>query len=195
VLRAAEPALALALAHLMLPASQHPGPARALARVPVVGGAALASVGAHGPSGLGVALACACNCCFALRGILSKRLASAYQTDAWSEWFHLSVLGVAFQGFGLVGLSVATGRPLPVLPTDPALLKALVTAGVSFFAYLQLSWVCLARMTAVSHSLVNSLRRPATIVAALFYAPMALSRLNVFGIGLACAGALLYSLM
>ena len=50
-------------------------------------------------------------------------------------------------------------------------------------------------MSAVSHSLVNSLRRPATILAALFYAPMRLSPTNIGGIILACAGALLYGML
>ena len=71
----------------------------------------------------------------------------------------------------------------------------LLVSGVTYFAYVQLAWVCLSRMSAVSHSLVNSLRRPATILAALFYAPMKLSALNIGGIVLACASALLYGVI
>ena len=81
-----------------------------------------------------------------------------------------------------------------MLPTA-AYLRPLLFSGVTYFAYVQLAWVCLSRMSAVSHSLVNSLRRPATILAALFYAPMKLSALNIGGIVLACASALLYGVL
>ena len=47
-------------------------------------------------------------------------------------------------------------------------------------------------MSAMSHSLTNSLRQPATILAALVYAPMKLSPINIAGILLACAGGILY---
>jgi hypothetical protein len=50
-------------------------------------------------------------------------------------------------------------------------------------------------MSAVSHSLCNSLRRPATVLAALLLAPLELSSLNIFGIALACGGAVAYGLL
>ena len=67
--------------------------------------------------------------------------------------------------------------------------------GLGFYAQLQLSFVCLGRMSALSHSLANSMRRPATIAASLAFAPAPLSPLNWAGVGLACAGALLYGLL
>ena len=50
-------------------------------------------------------------------------------------------------------------------------------------------------MSAVSHSVVNSLRRPVTVIAALAYSPVPLSPLNLAGIALACAAAATYGLM
>lgn len=50
-------------------------------------------------------------------------------------------------------------------------------------------------MSALSHSLANSMRRPATIAASLAFAPAPLSPLNWAGVALACAGALLYGLL
>ena len=50
-------------------------------------------------------------------------------------------------------------------------------------------------MSAMSHSLTNSLRQPATILAALVYAPMKLSPINIAGILLACAGGILYNIL
>ena len=50
-------------------------------------------------------------------------------------------------------------------------------------------------MSAMSHSLTNSLRQPATILVALVYAPMKLSPINIAGILLACAGGILYDIL
>ena len=67
--------------------------------------------------------------------------------------------------------------------------------GLGFYAQLQLSFVCLSRMSALSHSLANSMRRPVTIVAALAFAPAMLTRANWAGVVLACLGALVYGLV
>lgn len=194
VLRAAEPITTLLLAYLLLPNSEHVPLARALALIPVVLGAALSSAGGHAPTALGLALVFASNLCFSLRGILSKRIASAYNTDAFSLFFQLSVLGTLAQAVLVAALCVLLHWELPHLPVVAAF-PMLVLNGVSFYAYLQLSWVCLGRMSAVSHSVANSIRRPATIVAALCFSPMRLSLLDAAGMGLACAGALLYGLL
>ena len=50
-------------------------------------------------------------------------------------------------------------------------------------------------MSALSHSLANSMRRPVTIVAALAFAPAMLTRANWAGVVLACLGALVYGLV
>ena len=194
VLRAAEPVFTLLLAAMLLPRSALPSSSKAMALVAVVAGAGLSSAGAHSPSALGLALVAACNVCFAARGILSKRLAAAYATDACSEFFHLSVLGAALQALSCLVSTAVLGAPLPALP-PVAHVPTLLRSGAAFFAYNQLSWVCLARMSAVSHSLFNSLRRPATVVAALAYNPMPLAAHNVAGLVIACLGALLYGML
>jgi len=193
VLRAAEPAVTLLLAALLLPKSELPPPLKACMLLPVIAGAALSSLGAHAPTSLGIALALICNVCFGMRGILSKRMGASYKTDAFSEFFHLCLLGAGLQGAFIGVSSLALGTALPVMPPVSSL-STLLLSGVSFFAYVQLSWVCLGRMSAVSHSLTNSLRRPATILAALVYAPMKLSSTNIAGIVLACLGGLLYGI-
>ena len=81
------------------------------------------------------------------------------------------------------GAAALLRRPLP-----------LATACAAFYLQLQLSFVCLSRMSAVSHSLANSVRRPVTVIAGLLVAPAAPTRLmkmNCVGVrvALACAGA------
>ena len=50
-------------------------------------------------------------------------------------------------------------------------------------------------MSAVSHSIANALRRPATIGAALLVAPTPLTPTNAAGMALACLAALVYGLI
>lgn len=194
VLRAAEPVSTLLLALLMLPASEQVPCRRASALVFVVGGCALSSMGEHAPTAAGLALVSASNVCFSLRSILTKQIKQHYDSDPYSLFFQLCGLGAVAQLVLLLAIAAASGEPLPTLP-PMALVPTLLLNGASFYAYLQLSWVCLSRMTVVTHSLANSMRRPATILAALFFAPVALSPLNWLGIVMACAGALMYGVL
>ena len=176
---------------------------------------------ADAPTTLGLALVTASNVCFSLRGLLSKRLKKVYGTDPFSLFFSLCAIGSALQLSLVLATALGGGVPLPALPAR-AQMPLLLANGVSFFAYLQvwaraaatrplrhhrfsrtactpclpqLSWVCLGRMSAVSHSLANAMRRPATIAAALVLEPVAsLTSLNLAGIVIACAGAALFAL-
>jgi len=75
------------------------------------------------------------------------------------------------------------------------LTSTILLNGASFYAYLQLSFAVLGLMSAVSHSVANSMRRPATILAAIAYAPIELSALNILGIAVACGASLVYGLL
>ena len=195
VLRAMEPITTLLLTGLMLPASEMPAFRRCLALLPVMIGSGLSAANpAYAPSLLGLALVTASNICFSLRNILGKQLKAEHGTDAYSLFFQLCVMGAGIQAATIGATALFTGAALPTVPVV-AQAPLLLANGASFFAYLQLSWVCLVRMTAVSHSLANAMRRPATIAAALVVAPVALSPMNVAGIFLACAGAGLFALL
>ena len=218
VLRAAEPVSTLLLSLVMLPASEQVQCRRTSALLLVVGGCALSSAGEHAPTAVGLAMVCASNVCFSLRSILTKRINLQHESDPYSLFFQLCGLGAVAQMLLLLAIAAATAEPLPTQapqemmapahlrrhqkasegPTQPPqemMAPTLLLNGVSFYAYLQLSWVCLARMTVVTHSLANSMRRPATIVAALFFAPVQLSPQNWFGVAIACGGALLYGVL
>lgn len=161
-------------------------------------GGALSAIGPFKPSGAGLALAGLSNVCFSLRGLLGKRLAARYATGALESFFQLCVLGSLLQATLLLSTSgtAAFAQLASFLGGGGAsTLRLVLLNGASFYAYLQLSWVCLARMSAVSHSVANSLRRPVTVVAALIVSPVALSTTNLFGIALACAAAAAYGLI
>jgi drug/metabolite transporter (DMT)-like permease len=201
VLRSAEPLTTLALSVLLggLAGSSLPPPGRLAALFLTVAGCALSAFGEHGPTPHGLLLALAANVCFSLRGILGKRfLSTAGGMHPVALFFHLAWIGSCFQAAMLVGSSLLQGgSTIGALTCAPTVtdLPVLLLNGASFFTYIQLSWVCLGRMSAVSHSVANSLRRPATIAAALLLAPAPMSLLNFAGMALACIGALLYGLL
>ena len=57
--------------------------------------------------------------------------------------------------------------------------------GVTFWAYLQLSWLVLGRVSAVTHSVLNSLRRPVICTAGFLRFGGDPTALNITGIALA----------
>lgn len=198
VLRSAEPLTTLCLGTLLLPPSEQPAPRKLYALLPVVIGCSLSAVGAHGPSARALLLVSASNICFSLRGILGRRVKAAHGTGPIQLFFQMCVLGAAMQVFllfcrVLVSGGSATGASLiSTLRLRPG---TLLLCGLSFYSQLQLSFICLGRMSAVSHSLVNSMRRPATIAAAIAFAPAPLTALNWAGVVVACVGALLYGML
>jgi len=197
VLRAAEPLTTLCIGYAFF--GTRVPLRRAAALLPVVAGCACSAVGTFRATGLGLGLAIVSNVCFSLRALLGKRLSAKYGTGPLEAFFQLCAVGAVLQalllGVGsLSGLGPGLRQVLSAFADSPTRSMVLLN-GATFYAYLQLSWVCLGRMSAVSHSLANSMRRPATIVAALLVAPVKLTILNWIGMGVACAGALLYGVI
>ena len=194
VLRAAEPLTTLGL---MLPPSEQPTRRRAAALIPVVVGCGLSAIGDHGPTARALFLVGVSNVCFSLRAILGKRVKAAHEVSAVQIFFQMSVHAAGMQALALLCRALCAPTQFRLLSVSAFAERPLLLllCGVSFFSQLQLSFVCLGRMSAVTHSLANSMRRPATIAAALFFAPAPLSLLNWVGVAIACGGALLYGLL
>jgi hypothetical protein len=109
---------------------------------------------------LGLAVVVVCNVCFALRGIVTKRIKAVYPVDEFNLFLQISA--IAALGYGAV--LAAANIVLPFF--DPGMAKlvdmsqllqagrggAVLLNGVTFYAYLQLSWVVLGRIAAVAHS-------------------------------------------
>ena len=69
----------------------------------------------------------------------------------------------------------------------------LLINGSTFWLYLQLSWLVLARVAAVTHSVCNALRRPVMCFFGYLQFGNPISPLNALGIAMASGGVLLYS--
>ena len=132
------------------------------------------------------------NVCFSLRAILGRQLKAAHGTGPVRLFSQMSLIAAGLQALVLGGRAlfspVAVRAELTGAATVLAARPVLAALnGLGFYAQLQLSFVCLSRMSALSHSLANSMRRPVTIVAALAFAPALLTPANWAGVALACA--------
>lgn len=73
------------------------------------------------------------------------------------------------------------------------LARRLLSAGICFHAYQQLSYMILSRVAPVTHSIANSVKRVVVIVASVIAFNHPLSTQNAIGTGIAVLGVFLYS--
>ena len=198
VLRATEVLSTLLLGRIMF-GMECPKRAKLASILVIVVGCITSVVGPHAPTFVGFLLVVASNACFSLRALYAKRITSKHGTQALPLFWQLCAIGSIMQAVVLpVSTKVLTPTNFPARSSELAPYMQWMTVllnGVSFYAYMQLSFVVLGRISAVSHSVTNSMRRPATILAALLYQPLELTPLNVFGIVVACASSLVYALV
>jgi solute carrier family 35 protein E1 len=97
----------------------------------------------------------------------------------------LAPIAIATEGI------VVTPALIQSLP-EGMLFKAIV-ASVSFHAYQQISYLILQRVTPVTHSVGNCVKRVVVIVASVIAFNATVSKQNAFGTALALFGVFLYS--
>lgn len=181
-LRATEPLFTLALSTIVFGTDD--GLRRLVSLIPVVCGASMSALGSADATLAGTVACAASNACFAARGVLTKVIRARHAADNYSLFLHINVIGALMAGAYVVVAGAAV-----VLPES---MTILVINGVAFWAYLQLSWLVLARVTAVTHSVCNAMRRPVVILAGWLQFGNEITSLNACGIALACGGAALY---
>jgi drug/metabolite transporter (DMT)-like permease len=188
-MRAAEPVATYLLGLLLVPNEKTSFQAL-ICLVPIVLGAGLSAV-AKTPetdeiSVSGLMLVLVCNICFALRTIITKILKTRHSDmDNYNLFLQLCLLGCLWQGVfvllsGLEGFQSIANIPM------------LLLNGLTFYLYLQLSWVVMGMVDSVTHSVCNSLRRP-VICAAGWIAFGGITVQGVAGVLTATAGTLLYA--
>jgi uncharacterized membrane protein len=181
-LRATEPLFTLGLSTLILGSDN--ALQRLVALLPVVVGASMFALGSTETTVVGAAMCALSNSCFAGRGVLTKVIKTKHGADDYSLFLHINVVGAL-----MAGVFVLMSGSVVQLPSSTTMLAL---NGVASWAYLQLSWLVLARVTAVTHSVCNAMRRPAVILAGWLQFGNEISYLNGCGIALACGGAALY---
>lgn len=133
-----------------------------LSLLPVIAGAALSSAESSDFNVAGLAIVAICNVMFAFRGIITKRIKASHRVDNFNLFFQVCYLGMIIQAVLLLAASPFFGiSGLDAIKfSDSKYMTMLAVNGVTFYAYLQLSWLVLSRVAAVTHSVCNSLRRP-----------------------------------
>eukprot|EP00301_Raphidiophrys_heterophryoidea_P017486 c27525_g1_i1.p1 GENE.c27525_g1_i1~~c27525_g1_i1.p1 ORF type:complete len:301 (+),score=42.45 c27525_g1_i1:41-943(+) len=125
------------------------------------------------------------NLMFALRGFLSKK----NHVDPLIEFFRVSTISSIL----LVCLFGLSNTPIPTVTSTNNVFIVFVNAA-SFFAYSQLSWNVLASVDAVTHSVLNTLRRPVVILCSVLIFQESATPSGIAGSVLACLGTLAYTL-
>jgi len=210
-LRATEPLFTLVLSDFVCATGSNPNDRTsyraALGLVPVVTGAALSSMGDAEFTLAGCVACAASNACFAARGVLTKWIKQLHSADDYSLFLHINVIGAAAGALLVAARELhsraTTGAPAPLFvagsayatagASDGELLRTLLLNGIAFWAYLQLSWLVLGKVSAVTHSVCNSMRRPVIIFFGWLQFGNYISPINAAGIALASGGALLYA--
>ncbi|XP_074292752.1 phosphoenolpyruvate/phosphate translocator 2, chloroplastic-like [Silene latifolia] len=169
--------------------------------VPIVGGVALASFTEASFNWLGFSSAMASNLTNQSRNVLSKKLmVNKEETLDNINLFSVITLicfvlmvpaAILIDGvrFSPSYLQSAANQGLNV---RELCLRALVS-GLCFHTYQQVSYMILGKVSAVTHSVGNCLKRVVVIVSSVIFFQTPVSPLNSFGTALALVGVFLYS--
>eukprot|EP00879_Flechtneria_rotunda_P021790 GHRR01022976.1.p1 GENE.GHRR01022976.1~~GHRR01022976.1.p1 ORF type:complete len:208 (+),score=65.06 GHRR01022976.1:369-992(+) len=168
--------------------------------LPIVGGVIMASLSETTFNWTGFLAAMFSNITFQSRNVLSKKfMISKGALDNMNLFQVITIM--AF--FMLLPVSILI-EGLPCLPhklaaagVDQAaqarLAQRLLSAGICFHGYQQLSYLILSRVHPVTHSIGNCVKRVVVIVASVIAFQNPMSTQNALGTGFALFGVFLYS--
>lgn len=166
--------------------------------LPIVGGVALASMTEASFNWAGFWSAMASNVTFQSRNVLSKKFMvkkdqAMDNINLFSLITVMSLFLLLPVAFFMEGVKVspsyleAAGLNVKDLGT-----KALI-AGICFHAYQQVSYMILQRVSPVTHSVGNCVKRVVVIVSSVIFFRSPVSPINSLGTGIALLGVFLYS--
>ncbi len=163
--------------------------------VPIVTGVALASTSELTFNWTGFLAALGSNITFQSRNVLSKKFMlkgtgmdniNLFNILTIMSFLILAPIAIAVEGV------LVTPSLIETLRAEGMLVKAMI-ASVSFHAYQQISYLILQRVTPVTHSVGNCVKRVVVIVASVIAFNLTVSKQNAFGTALALFGVFLYS--
>lgn len=169
-----------------------------LSLLPVVGGVALASATEASFNWAGFISAMGSNITFQSRNVLSKKFMG--QKKGSLDNINLFSVITLMSGFLIVPVMLLT-EGVAFTPNQLAAanlnVKEVVTraamAGFFFHAYQQVSYMILQRVTPVTHSVGNCVKRVVVIVSSVLFFRTPVNTLNAVGTALALTGVFLYS--
>lgn len=200
-----EPVVNAIVSAVILKQCQYPLVYAALA--PIIGGVGLATSAHISFSGLTMFFAMVSNVCFAVRNVLAKKTADVGKlgdgpiTKKTNQVAVITIIAclvelplVLVMSGGFMGLFKAWGHAIKN-GADPTTLSLNLFESCLHFSMYQVSsfWV-LSCVQPLTHSVLNSLKRVAVIAVACAFLNEDLTPAGMFGIALATAGAIIYSI-
>eukprot|EP00210_Caulerpa_lentillifera_P000980 g944.t1 len=196
-IKALEPFFSVALSAMFL--GEKPTVLVMLSLFPIVGGVAMASFSEASFNWTGFLTAMGSNLSFQSRNVLSKKTMhnSKLKLDNISLFSLITIASfILLLPFAcmLEGdlYSINVMRSMGILE-PAALIKKAVWAGVFFHLYQQVSYMILERVSPVTHSVGNCVKRVIIIVASVIFFQNPMSSQNIMGTSLALTGVFLYS--
>ncbi|KAG0485627.1 hypothetical protein HPP92_009706 [Vanilla planifolia] len=166
--------------------------------VPIMGGVALASMTEASFNWAGFWSAMASNVTFQSRNVLSKKVMvkkeeSLDNINLFSIITIMSLFLIAPITLFVEGIKFTPSYLQSAgLNLNQIYLRALL-AGLCFHAYQQVSYMILSRVSPVTHSVGNCVKRVVVIVTSVLFFRTPVSPINSLGTGVALAGVFLYS--
>lgn len=171
-----------------------------LTLLPIVGGVIMASLSEVTFNWTGFLAALFSNITFQSRNVLSKKFMiskgaldniNLFQVITIMAFFILLPVSITLEGLPALPANLAAAGISGEAQTELA--RRLLSAGICFHAYQQLSYMILSRVAPVTHSIANSVKRVVVIVASVIAFSHPLSTQNAIGTGIALFGVFLYS--
>eukprot|EP00249_Psilotum_nudum_P010544 c22604_g1_i1 orf=250-1566(-) len=195
-IKAMEPFFSVILSAIFL--QEYPTIWVVLSLFPIVGGVALASLTEASFNWVGFLSAMASNLTFQSRNVLSKKLMvkkegsldniSLFSVITLMSLVLLTPVALIFEGVKFTPAYLeSAGLDMKVVA-----LRALLAA-VCFHSYQQVSYMILQRVTPVTHSVGNCVKRVVVIVTSVLVFKTPVSTINALGTGIALAGVFAYS--
>ncbi|URD73748.1 Triose phosphate phosphate translocator, non-green [Musa troglodytarum] len=169
-----------------------------LSLMPIVGGVALASLTEASFNWAGFWSAMASNLTFQSRNVLSKKVMVKKEESLDNINLFSIITIMSFFLLAPVTLFVEGIKITPTYLQSAGLnlkqiyLRSLL-AGLCFHAYQQVSYMILARVSPVTHSVGNCVKRVVVIVTSVLFFRTPVSPINALGTGVALGGVFLYS--
>ena len=169
-----------------------------LSLLPVAGGVALASATEVSFNWAGFAAAMGSNLTFQSRNVLSKKIMGGEKPMDNINLFSVitimscllcAPLMLATEGTAFFSQAYLTGLGLDA----KFILSRAVFAGICFHSYQQVSYMILSRVSPVTHSIGNCVKRVVVIIASVIFFATPVGLLNGVGTGIALLGVFAYS--
>lgn len=199
IVKSGEPVFAAATSAILLRDISHP--LVYLALVPIIGGVGLASLGEMSFTWTALIAAALANQAAAFKNVVSKGVMGkdwAKNLGPQNTYAVITILALIctlpFVAFFDLSTAGAVYQQVLSMGTGGDVVKYSLLSGVMFYLYNEASFLALSKLTPVTHSVGNTLKRVVIIISSciVFKTPMTL--MGGIGSGVAVAGTLLYSL-